>query len=311
VTTPDQAAQSSRGTTRRRSRASSFRQQWTWYLFIAPNVLLFLVFTLFTWGFLLFLSFNNWSLIGARSLIGLDNYARALGDEVFWIALRNTAVYAILVVLPVSALALLLAVLVNQRIPFVGVFRSAYYLPVVTSISVIAIIWAFTFVPRPDGPANYLIGLVGIPPQDWLIDPDQALPTVAMMGIWSIAGYYMVLWLAGLQNVPEELEEAARIDGANRWQVFWNVTLPLLKPTTIFILMIATIGALQVFGAAYVLTGGGPLRATTTIVYYIWLAAFGTYQMGYGASVSVILFAIVLGIALLQRRLLRWNEELY
>jgi ABC-type sugar transport system permease subunit len=311
VATPHQSVQASSGSVRARTRSATFRQQWTWYLFIAPNVLLFLVFTLFTWGFLLFLSLNNWSLIGARSFVGLDNYARVLADPIFWIALRNTGVYALLVVPAVTVLALLLAVLVNQRIPLVGIFRSAYYLPVVTSISVIAIIWAFTFVPRVDGPANYLLGLVGIPPQDWLINPDQALPTVAMMGIWAIAGYYMVLWLAGLQNVPEELEEAARIDGAGRWQVFWNVTLPLLKPTTIFIVMIATIGALQVFGAAYVLTGGGPLRATTTIVYYIWLAAFGTYQMGYGASVSVILFCLVLGIALLQRRILGWSEELY
>jgi ABC-type sugar transport system permease subunit len=266
---------------------------------------------LFIWGFLLFLSLNNWSLIGSRSFIGLDNYSRVLGDEIFWIALRNTAVYAVLVVVPLSSLALLLAILVNQKLPFVGVFRSAYYLPVVTSISVIAVIWAFTFVPRPDGPVNYLIGLVGIPPQDWLINPDEALPTVAMMGIWSTAGYYMILWLSGLQSVPEELEEAARIDGAGRWQVFWNVTLPMLKPTTIFIAMIATIGALQVFGAAYVLTGGGPIRATTTVVYYIWQAAFGTYQMGYGASVSVILFGIVLAIAMAQRRLLGWTEEIY
>ena len=235
----------------------------------------------------------------------------ATPDEVFWIAIRNSAVYAALVVVPVSALALFLAVLVNQKLPFVGVFRSAYYLPVVTSISVIAIIWAFTFVPRADGPVNYLIGLVGIPPQDWLISPDEALPTVALMGIWSTAGYYMILWLAGLQSVPEELEEAARIDGAGRWNVFWNVTLPLLRPTTIFIAMIATIGALQVFGAAYVLTGGGPVRATTTVVYYIWQAAFGTYRMGYGAAVSVILFIIVLVIALLQRRFLGWSEELY
>ena len=311
MTLPERTAPGSSGVAQRRSRSTSFKKQWTWYLFIAPNLLLFLCFTLFTWGFLLFLSLNNWSLIGARSFIGLDNYARALGDAVFWIALRNTAVYAVLVVVPISALALMLAVLVNQKIPLVGVFRSAYYLPVVTSISVIAIIWAFTFVPQPDGPANYLLGLVGIPPQDFRIDPDEALPTVAAMGIWSSAGYYMILWLSGLQSVPEELEEASRIDGAGRWQVFWNVTLPLLKPTTVFIVMIATIGALQVFGAAYVLTGGGPVRATTTIVYYIWLAAFGTYQMGYGASVSVILFGIVLVIALLQRRLLRWSEELY
>src|SRR5262245_61230540 len=295
----------------RRSLLSSVRKQWTWYLFIAPNVLLFGTFTIFTWAFLLYLSVHDWSLIGARTFVGLDNYGRALGDDVFWVALRNTAVYSLLVVFPMATLSLLLAVLVNQPMRFMGVFRSAFYLPVVTSISVIAIIWAFLLVPRPDGPLNYLIGLVGIPAQDWLIDTGQALPSIAMMGIWSNLGYYMVLWLAGLQSVPETFEEAARIDGAGRWAVFWNVTLPLLKPTTIFIVMIATIGALQVFGAAYMLTGGGPVRATTTVVYYVWTAAFMTYKMGYGAAISMVLFAIVLTIALLQRRLLGWTEEIY
>jgi ABC-type sugar transport system permease subunit len=295
----------------RRSRRASFKRYWTWYLFIAPNVVLFLLFTLFTWGFLVYLSANDWSLLSAPTFIGLANYQQLLADAVFWEALKNTVVYTAIFVAPVAVASLVLALLINQRLPFVGVFRSAYYLPVVTSISVIALIWRFILLPQPEGPLNYLLGLAGVPPQDWLIDPTQALPSVTLMQVWATMGYYMILWLAGLQGVPEELHEAAKIDGAGRWASFRHVTLPLLQPTTIFVVMIATIGALQMFGAVFLLTGGGPIHATTTVVYYIWQTAFMTYKMGYGAAASLVLFVVILIIALLQRHFLGWTNELY
>jgi len=295
----------------RRSRLASFKQYWTWYLFIAPNVLLFLLFTLFTWGFLIFLSFNDWSLLSAPSWAGLDNYRRLFSEAVFWEALQNTIVYTVIFVAPVAVVSLILAALINQRLPLIGVFRSAFYLPVVTSISVIALIWRFILLPQPEGPLNYLIGLIGIAPQDWLIDVGEALPSITLMQIWATMGYYMILWLAGLQGVPEELHEAAKIDGADRQAIFFHVTLPLLQPTTIFVVMIATIGALQMFGAVFLLTGGGPIHATTTVVYYIYQTAFMTYRMGYGASGSIVLFAIILIVTLLQRRFLGWTNEIY
>jgi ABC-type sugar transport system permease subunit len=290
---------------------ASLRRSWTWYLFIAPNLIIFLVFTLFVWGFLIFLSGHDWSLLDEPAWVGLDNYLQMFADPVFWISLQNTVVYAIVFVALVAVISLSLAMLVNQRLPLIQVFRSAYYLPVVTSISVIGLIWRFILIPRPEGPLNYLIGLIGLPPQEWLVDPNLALLSLTGLQIWATMGYYMILWLASLRNIPRELHEAAWIDGAGRWQVFRSVTLPLLQPTTIFVVMIATIGALQMFGPVYLLTGGGPIHATTTVVYYIWQTAFQSYRMGYSAAVSLVLFACILIVALVQRRLLGWTNEIY
>lgn len=287
------------------------RKGWAWYLFIAPNVLTFLVFTLFSWIFLIFLSFQDWNLVGGREFAGLDNYRRMMNDIVLRKAVVNTFQYVIMFVFPVSAVSLGLAVLVNQRLRGMNWFRAFYYLPVVTSIAVIALIWKFILMPRPEGIANYFLAMVGLGPMEWLLNTRLAMPSITAMQIWTTMGYYMVLWLAGLQSVPEEMHEAARMDGAGRWQAFRFVTLPMLKPTAIFIIMIGTIGAFQVFGPQYMLTGGGPLRSTTTMVYYIWEQAFMRYRMGYAAGVSLLLFAIILVASLVQRRYIGWSESLF
>jgi|YNPNPStandDraft_1061719.scaffolds.fasta_scaffold55540_1 multiple sugar transport system permease protein len=291
--------------------AQRLRKGWRWYLFIAPNVVTFLVFILFSWVFLIYLSFHDWNLMGAKEFVGLDNYVRLAQDKVLRKALVNTFQYVLMFVAPVSAVSLGLASLVNQRLRGIYFFRAVYYLPVVTSIAVLALIWKYILIPRPDGIANYFLGLVGIPYQQWLVDIRLALPSITVMQIWSTMGYYMVLWLAGLQSIPEELYEAARIDGAGRWQLFRYVTVPMLRPTTIFILMIAMIGAFQMFGPPYMLTGGGPVYATTTMVYYIWLQAFNRYRMGYASTVSILLFAIILVASLIQRKYMRWSETIF
>lgn len=294
-----------------KTKLSRFKGYWTWYLFLAPNMITFLLFNLFVWGFLIYLSFNSWDLIGSRKLVGLENYQRLLEDPVFITALKNTTLYTLMFVFPVATVALVLAILANQPLRGMYFFRAAYYLPVVTSIAVLAMIWRFVLIPRPDGPLNYLLGLIGLPAQEWLLNVKLALPAVVGMQIWSTMGYYMILWLAGLQSVPEELYDAAKIDGAGNWALFRHVTLPMLKSTTIFILMIATIGAFQMFGAVYILTGGGPVHATTTVVYYVWQSAFSRYRMGYAAAMSLVLFVIILIVALVQRKYLGWSEELY
>ena len=291
--------------------AQRLRKGWRWYLFIAPNVVTFLVFILFSWVFLIYLSFHDWNLMGAKEFVGLDNYVRLAQDKVLRKALVNTFQYVLMFVAPVSAVSLGLASLVNQRLRGIYFFRAVYYLPVVTSIAVLALIWKYILIPRPDGIANYFLGLVGIPYQQWLVDIRLALPSITVMQIWSTMGYYMVLWLAGLQSIPEELYEAARIDGAGRWQLFRYVTVPMLRPTTVFILMIAMIGAFQMFGPPYMLTGGGPVYATTTMVYYIWLQAFNRYRMGYASTVSILLFAIILVASLIQRKYMRWSETIF
>jgi len=268
-------------------------------------------FTLFSWVFLIYLSFQDWNLLGARQFAGLENYQRMLNDQVLRKALLNTIQYAIMFVIPSAAVSLSLATLVNQKIRGMYLFRALYYLPVVTSIAVLAIIWKFILLPRPDGIANYLLSQIGLAPREWLLDIRLALPSITVMQIWSTMGYYMVLWLAGLQGIPEEMYEASRIDGASRWQMFRFVTVPMLKPTTIFITLIAGIGAFQMFGPPYMLTGGGPVHATTTMVYYIWQQAFNRYRMGYASAISLLLFVIILIASLIQRKYMRWSESIF
>ena len=290
---------------------SRLKKSWTWYLFIAPNVLSFLIFTLFVWGLLIYLGFSQWNMIGDIKWVGLKNYIQIPSDPIFRKAVGNTARYAAMFVIPATGIGLLVALMANQQVRGIYLFRAIYYLPVVTSIAVISMIWGFVLVSRPDGPLNYLIGLLGIPPQKWLLDLKLAMPSVVGMQVWSTLGYYMVLWLSGLQSVPEELYDAAKIDGAGPWGLFRHVTWPMLRPTTIFIVMVSTIGAFQMFGGVYILTGGGPANATITIVYYIWQRAFARYNMGYASAMSLILFLIILAVTLIQRRLMNWSEELY
>lgn len=291
--------------------SKSLRQYGSWYLFLAPAFLLFLVFHLAIWIFLIVLSLSNWSLLGDPTWAGFDNYVRLAEDPVLLKSVRNTIYYAFMFVVPIAGLSLGLAMLVNQKIRGLSFFRAAFFLPVVTSISVLAIIWSWLLIPRPTGPLNYLIGLLGIPPQDWLTSLTLALPVLTGMTLWTRMGYFMLLWLAGLQAIPTQMYEAARIDGANSWHIFWRITLPLLKPTTVFIVIISTIEAFRMFGPVFILTGGGPANATTTLVYYIWQAAFSRFDMGYAAAVSVLLFVMILIVALIQRRYLGWGQEAY
>jgi len=295
----------------RRTWRSRLKKTWTWYLFIAPNVISFLVFTLFIWGLLIYLGFTQWDFMGAKSWVGLKNYKNVFQDPIFIKAVKNTAWYAAMFVVPVTGVALFIAMLANQRLWGMYFFRAVYYLPVVTSIAVISMLWSFVLVSRADAPLNYLLSLVGIPRQKWLVDIKLAMPSVVGMQMWSTMGYYMVLWLAGLQGIPEELYDAAKIDGAGRWALFRHVTWPMLRATTIFIVMVSTIGAFQMFGGVYILTGGGPAHATITIVYYVWQQAFSRYHMGYASSISLVLFILILIVTLIQRRLLNWSADIY
>lgn len=291
--------------------SKALQQYGSWYLFMAPAFILFLIFHLGIWVFLVALSFSNWSLLGEPSWAGFDNYVRLTQDPVLFKSFKNTIVYALMFVVPLAGFSLGLAMLVNQKIRGISFFRAAYFLPVVTSISVLAIIWSWLLIPRPTGPLNYLIGFANIPPQDWLVNPNLALPVLTVMTLWTRMGYFMLLWLAGLQAIPPQMYEAAEIDGANKWNLFWHITLPLLKPTSVFIVIISTIEAFRMFGPVFILTGGGPNNATTTLVYYVWQTAFARFDMGYAAAVSILLFVMILIVAIIQRRYLGWGQEAY
>jgi ABC-type sugar transport system permease subunit len=208
-------------------------------------------------------------------------------------------------------LSLFVAILINRPLRGMNVFRTIFFLPNVTSITVLAIIFFRFLAPRPDGPINYLIGLIGLPPQNWLLDEKLALPSVVGMAIWASFGYYMILWLAGLKSISSELYDASKVDGAAGWKMHWYMTLPLLRPTAAFILMISTIGALQVFGSIYLLTGGGPLRSTTTVAFHIYQRAFTFAELGYACSVSILLFVIIMAVSILQGKYLKFGESIY
>jgi multiple sugar transport system permease protein len=274
------------------------------YLFVAPAMAIFFVFTLLPVAYTAYLSFTNYDVFTRADWIGLRNYQDVFEDELFWRALENTAVYTLFSI-PISmAIGLSLAVLLNRKLRGLGFYRTAFYMPVVTSMVAISMIWIQLFDPLYGVVSNALEG-IGIRGIDWLGDPNLAMPSVVAVSVWKTIGWNMLIYLAGLQGIPEYLKEAASIDGANRWQTFWRIILPLLKPTTFFIFVTSLIGAFQVFDIVYVMTGGGPANATLTLVQYIYNNAFKALDMGFAAAASFVLFGIIMGVTLLSMRYTR------
>jgi ABC-type sugar transport system permease subunit len=287
------------------------RQSLPWYPFIAVNLLVFIVFNFIAWISLFQTSVFETDLLSTKEFVGLGNFLRMVEDPQFHRALRNTFQFAFMYVPLLFAISLVTAILVNR--PFAGMrfFRMLYFLPNITSIAVLALIFRWFLSPRPDAPINYLLGLVGVAPQKFLIDVDQAMPSVVAITLWESFGYYMVIWLAGLQGIPNELYDAARVDGAGGWRLHRYVTLPMLRPTAAFVVVVSTIGALQVFGSIFILTGGGPVYATTTIAYHIYSQAFNFGRFGYASALSIFFFVVVLLISLIQSKYLRFGEDVY
>jgi ABC-type sugar transport system permease subunit len=271
-------------------------------------MLLFLVFAIIPTLFACYLSFTRFKFTSAPAWVGLENFQALLRDQVFRIALKNTAIYSAGVVPTGMTLALMAALLMNQKIRGIVVFRTAYYLPVVTSTVASGVIWKWMFVPDV-GVFNRMLALVGLPPQKWLLDPTLALPSVMFMSVWHSLGYSMVIYLAALQGIPEHLYEAAELDGAGTWHRFWGITLPMLKATTFFIFVTSVIDSFQVFGSVYVMTGGGPGHATETIVNQIYLNAFRFLKMGYGAAEALVLFVIIFALSMINWFFLRSDVE--
>lgn len=239
--------------------------------------------------------------------VGLANFTQVLSDPEFWTALWNVARFT-LMVLPVQCgAALALALLLNQKLPFRNFFRGVFFLPAITSMTVVCVIWATLF-QYPTGPFNQILSIVSfglIGPIDWLGDPNWAMASIVLLSAWQAYGFQMIVYLAGLQNIPESLYEAAWLDGANAWQRFWHITMPGLRQTHIFVLIITTIQAFKLFVQVNILTQGGPRGATNTVVQYMFSAGFVDQRLGLASAVSIILFLIVLAISLVQRFILR------
>ena len=278
------------------------------YLFLLPNLVGFLIFTALAVVASAAISLTDWDLLSSPKFVGLDNYRELLTDDpLFRKVLLNTFYFTFVSVPLTIVISLGLALALNQGIRGLAIYRAAYFMPVITAMVVVALIWRWFY--NPDfGVLNYLLNQLGIRrPPNWLADQRWAMPAVMIMAIWKHVGYNMVIFLAGLQAIPANLYEAASIDGAGRWERFRYVTLPLLTPTTFFVLIISLIGSLQVFDAVLVLTDGGPANATRTIVFHIWEQAFRFLHMGYASAIAWILFFIIFLITLVQWRLQgRW-----
>ena len=280
-------------------------EQRTAWAMMAPAGLLLACFLivpiLLTFG----LAFTDTRLISPNppSVNGLDNFQRAFtADPAMLASLRNTLYFALVVVPVQGGLGLVLALLVNQRVRGVNLFRTIFFLPVVTSMVVVSMLWKFMY--QPDGLINAILGerFEGFA---WLGETTTAMPSIMAMSIWQGVGFHMVIWLAGLQTIPAYLYEAARLDGANRWQQFRHVTMPGLKPTFVFVLITITIAAFSLFVQVDIMTGGGPLDSTTSMVFHAVTKGYEQRQIGYGATIALVYFVMVLTIALIQRRLTR------
>lgn len=245
---------------------------------------------------------GNWDSI---RFVGFQNYVRILETPLFWKALKNTF-YFVLVGGPLSvAVSLGTALMLNSKLAkFKSLYRTIYFLPVVSSLIAVAIIWRYLYHPA-HGILNYLLSQFGIAPIDWLGDPDIAMPAIIIMAVWKNFGYNMLIFIAGLQNIPDDLYEAAHLDGASWWQQFKEITIPMLKPTTVFIVMITIIGYFQLFAEPYVMTQGGPLNSTTSIVLLMYEQGFRWWSMGYAAAIAFVLFAIILLFTIIQMILQR------
>jgi multiple sugar transport system permease protein len=293
----------------RRGGFSPLRRQETiaGYLFLLPNILGFLAFSSIPVVATFTISLLDWDLIRAPRFVGIDNYVKLLTDDaVFRKVLFNTAYYVVGTVPAGIVLSLLLALAMNANVRGIAFFRAVFFIPVISASVAVAVMWRWLY--NTDfGLINLLLTSVGLKAVPWLSSTAWAMPAVILMAIWKSLGYNMVIFLAGLQSIPAHLHEAAAIDGANGVQRFRHITLPLLAPTTFFVLVISVISSFQVFDLAFVLTKGGPGDATNTMVMYIYNQAFQFFHMGYAASIAWVLFAIIFAITLLQHQLQkRW-----
>lgn len=293
---------------RRWGRGYMFERRLAAILFVLPSLLFLAVFVIYPIFSAFHLSLHRYSLLEAPVWDGFANYQRLLEDDRFLKALGNTLLFALMTVPVGTAISLLLAILINLPLRGIFFFRTAYYLPVVTSFVAVSFIWLWIYEPQ-FGILNRLLEAAGLPTFAWLRDPNTAMLSIAILSIWKNAGYNMIIFLAGLQGVPEYLYEAAEIDGAGPVQRFWHITMPMLSPTTFFVFVVYFIGALQMFTQSWILTQGGPLDSTLTVVYLIYQNGFEFLKMGSAAAMSVILFIIIAIVTFINTRIVRYDTH--
>jgi multiple sugar transport system permease protein len=293
-------------------RYSVYGGRFTGWAFVAVALALLGMFIVTPFIMSLGLSFTNERLVSPRpgQWVGLRNYTRLFQDPDFWNALRNTATFAVVVAPLQSALSLCLALLINSSLPGRNAFRTIYFLPVILTMTIICVIWGALYI-YPGGALNALLDWVSggrLGPVNWLGDSRFAMASIILLSIWASVGFQMVIYLAGLQNIPDELYEAARMDEASGWQQFWWITMPMLRPTHVFVLIATTIFAFKLFTQVQILTQGGPRGATNTLVRYIYVNGFSELKVGYASAATVVFLLIVLAVAMLQRVVIGEDE---
>jgi multiple sugar transport system permease protein len=283
------------------------------WLFLAPALVLIGVFFFLPVAAALLLSLTDFDIYAVASsentrFVGLHNYVQLLKTPLFWSSLRNTFYFALVGGPLTIAVSLGAALLVNAKlVRWRSLFRTIYFTPFVTTLVAVAIVWRYLYHTR-YGLLNYALGALGIAPIDWLGDPHWAMPAIILMAVWKNFGYNMLIFIAGLQSIPDELYDAANVDGAGPVRQFVNVTLPMLGPTLLFVGVITMIGYFQLFAEPYVMTQGGPLRSTTSVVLYMYEEGFRWWRMGYAAAIAFVLFVVILLATLVQFRLQRERQ---
>ncbi len=280
----------------------------TGYLFLLPDLIGLLLFIIGPMLLAFVISFTDWRLTGAPEFVGLRNYEIILRDPKFGASLGRTIVYTLGFVPAVYVISLGMAVLLTRRGRANFFFRTIYFMPVAMSMVVAGVIWRFMFDPG-NGLINESLSLLGLPTAQWTGNVQSAMVSVQIVAIWKSAGYFMIILLAGIQDIPSDYLEAAQIDGADKWQTFRHIILPLLRPTSFFVIVILTIGALQAFDQIYVMTRGGPAQATYTLVMYIYEKAFREWNFGYSGAMAVILFIMIFILTVIQVRFFRSSDE--
>jgi len=279
-------------------------------LFVAPAALMVLVFFVYPLAQAFVMSFYEWPVLGEKTFVGFSNYLNAFRDEIFLNSLLFTAKYTLVVTPPIFLMALGLAMLINNNLAGTVFFRSVYFLPVVISLVVASLVWLWIYNDL-YGVLNYYLSRLGLveEPINWMGQASTSLPAVAAMITWKTAGFTMVILLAGLQAIPQEVNEAARIDGANAWQLLRHITLPLLRPWIVLALVISVIGSVLAFEQFLIMTDGGPSNSTTTAVHWIYTTSFKYFKLGYGSAMTFVLLVILAVLSLIQLRALRDRAE--
>jgi len=281
------------------------------YIVLAPVLIHFLIFQVIPFVYSFVLTFLNYRIIGTSEFVGLRNWKQLFDDPIALKSIWNTVLFSFYYIVPTMALGLILALVIKSGIRFTKIFKGIFFLPVVTSFVVVAGIWEWLFSGTESGFINYLLSFIGVDAQLFLSDSSQALIVLAGLSIFKVSGSTMIYYFAGLQSIPKDMYEAAKIDGASPLKSFWLITFPLLKPIHFYVLIITTIGSFQIFDSAFLLTNGGPNFSTSTIVFYLYQIGFTNLNFSYAAVLSYVLFAIILIISLIQRKYFGKDQGIY